>query len=273
MTKQQLPPVFILAGGQGTRYTEETSLKPKPMIEIGGIPLLLHIMRWYYSFGFNDFVICAGYKGWDIKQFFINYTFMCNHMVIDHRKSESEFPKALGKSFQQESWRIRVIDTGELTMTGARVAKAIDIISEADGFDDFALTYGDGVCDVDILKEYNFHLEMNKLGTILAVRPLARFGDLDVRDDFLVPRFIEKPEEKAGFINGGFFFFKKDFRRYLSNDEDCILERKPLEKLAKEKQLVAFKHLGFWQCMDTLRDKIKLQEMWETGNAPWKPKK
>lgn len=271
-------PVFILAGGMGTRISEETSIKPKPMIEVGGIPILLHLMRSYYSYGFNDFVICAGYKAWDIKKFFMTYDLQMNHLEIDHRSGGSrkideygnhEY-KVFGDNPQQENWRVRVIGTGLNTMTGGRVARAFDEVYKNEKFDDFAVTYGDGLCDVNIQNEFNFHKETNKIGTVLGVKNIARFGELDVGENNQLNGFVEKPESKQGFINGGFFLFKSSFRDYLSTDESTILERGPIEKLTKDNELMVYKHEGFWQCMDTLRDKIYLQELWDTNKAPWK---
>ena len=262
-------PVFILAGGLGTRLAEETQLKPKPMVEIGDLPILVHIMRWYYSHGFSDFVICAGYRSWDIKQFFLNYEFRVNHLQIDHRESRHTLPKAIGENSGQEHWRVRVIDTGNECMTGARIARAFDEIEKTESLSTFAVTYGDGVSNVNLKNELKFHHSHQKLGTVLGTLPSARFGELNVSQDHLVEGFLEKPESKLGFINGGFFFFEKEFRQYLSTDPSCIMERGPLEKLAKDNQLMMFKHTGFWQPMDTLRDKMHLQDLWDKGQAPW----
>lgn len=264
-------PIFLLAGGLGTRLSEETHLKPKPMLEVGEIPILVHIMRWYYSFGFNDFVICAGYRSWEIKQYFLDYEFRRNHLVIDHRASLNTPPKALGVNAEQEKWRVRVIDTGLETMTGGRIARAFDAVSETDSFDHFGVTYGDGLCDVNLHEELGFHVEHGKVGTVLGVHPTARFGELDVSAQGRVEGFLEKPESRQGLINGGFFFFKREFRNYLASDTSVILERKPLETLAKDQQLMMFRHSGFWHPMDTQRDKNYLQEIWEKGKAPWLP--
>jgi len=268
MTKSKVP-VFILAGGMGTRLSEETQLKPKPMVEIGDIPILLHIMRRYYAFGFNDFVICAGYRSWDIKEFFLNYEFRRNHVELDHRASEDRPAMAFGRNLEQEKWRVRVIDTGIDAMTGARVARAFDEVDRIEKIDTFALTYGDGLSDVNFNEQTSFHEHHGKIGTVLGVRPLARFGELDLGQDGRVMSFVEKPQGKEGLINGGFFFLKRKFRDYLSTDSDCILERKPLATLAQDKELMMFQHRGFWQPMDTLRDKTTLQELWESGKAPW----
>lgn len=266
-------PIFILAGGLGTRISEETHLKPKPMIEIGEIPMLAHIMRWYYSYGFNDFVICAGYRSWEVKQYFLNYEFRANHLLIDHRESRNAPPVSLGQNLGQEKWRIRVIDTGVESMTGARIARAFDAISETDKISTFGITYGDGVSDVNLENEFKFHTEHGKIGTVLGVVPSARFGELDLAENNRVQGFLEKPISKLGRINGGFFFFNQGFRKYLSTDPQCIMERQPLEQLAKDGELQMFKHSGFWQPMDTLRDKTYLQELWDSGKAPWVPQK
>ncbi len=262
-------PVFILAGGMGTRISEETSVRPKPMIEVGDIPILLHLMRYYYSWGFNDFVICAGYRAWDIKQYFLDYEFRPNHLQIDHRADTAAGPRPFGKSAAQERWRVRVIDTGLETMTGARVARAFDLVQAAEPFENFAVTYGDGLADVDLGAELAFHEKHGKLGTMLGVRPTARFGELEVGADGRVSSFLEKPEFKQSLVNGGYLMFRKEFRGYLSTESSCVLERAPLAKLASDQQLMMFRHEGFWKPMDTLRDKIELQAVWDSGKAPW----
>ncbi len=262
-------PVFILAGGLGTRISEETGTKPKPMIEIGEIPVLVHIMRSYYQQGFNDFVICAGYRSWEIKNFFLNYEFRMNHLLIDHRDNASELPTAFGRSVVQEKWRVRVLDTGLECMTGARVARAFDMVSTVQKIDQFALTYGDGLCDVNLQQEFLFHQKHEKIGTVLGVSPPGRFGVLGVKEDGRVEGFIEKPVDMQDVINGGFFFFNRSFRSYLSSDASCVLEREPMERLARDEQLMTFKHNGFWHPMDTLRDKTYLEKLWNTGKAPW----
>lgn len=271
MIQPQNVPVFILAGGLGTRISEETQFKPKPMIEIGEIPVLVHIMRWYYAHGFNDFVICAGYRSWEIKQFFLNYEFRANHLSIDHRENLKAPAAALGHNAGQEKWRIRVIDTGVECMTGGRIGRAFDEISKTDQFDNFAVTYGDGVSDVPLKKELDFHLDHQKIGTVLGVTPLARFGELEISPSGTVTGFLEKPEMNQGSINGGFFFFRKEFRKYISDEASLILERQPLAGLASAGELMMYKNPGFWQPMDTLRDKNHLQGLWDSGQAPWKP--
>lgn len=262
-------PVFILAGGMGTRLSEETDLKPKPMLEIGQIPVLLHLMRWYYSFGFDDFVICAGYRAWDISSYFLDYEFRRNNLVIDHRKSFHTPPGSVGQNADQEKWRVRVIDTGLHCMTGGRIARAFDIIEQEQNFSDFALTYGDGLSDVNLSEELKFHRTHGKLGTVLGVRPTARFGEMDCGPEGKVLSFLEKPESKQGIINGGFFFFKKEFRKYLKTESECILEKEPLTRLAQDDALRMHSHRGFWYPMDTQRDKIFLQGLWDSGKAPW----
>lgn len=265
-------PVFILAGGLGTRFSEETHLKPKPMIEVGELPILLHIMRWYYSFGFNDFVICAGYKSWEIKDYFLNYQYRQNHLVIDNRERHDEPGRCHGQESLHEKWRVRVVDTGLDTMTGGRLALAYDHASRDGEFDHFAVTYGDGLTDVDLAREFAFHVEHGRTGTMLGVPPASRFGEIALDDDGTALEFVEKPESKAGLINGGFFYFRKNFREYLAPKKELVLEKAPLEKIVADRQLKVFEHRGFWQCMDTLRDKNYLQQIWESGKAPWAPK-
>jgi glucose-1-phosphate cytidylyltransferase len=262
-------PVFILAGGLGSRLSEETYAKPKPMVEIGESPILLHIMRYYYSYGFNDFVICAGYRSWEIKNYFLSYQFRSDHLSIDHRTELANAPRSFGSTSGMEKWRVRVIDTGLNCSTGGRLARAFDEISGDQKIDDFAVTYGDGVSDVDLSRELGFHAKHGDLGTVLGVRPVARFGNLTVDPDGKVTNFMEKSQAHVGLINGGFFFFKNGFREYLDLDDECILEQAPLSKLASDQQLRVFEHTGFWHPMDTLRDKNQLAELWESGKAPW----
>jgi glucose-1-phosphate cytidylyltransferase len=271
MTMPENIPVFILAGGLGTRISEETQLKPKPMVEIGELPILVHIMRWYYAHGFNDFVICAGYRSWEIKQYFLNYKYRSNHLLIDHRSDLHNAPQTIGQNSAQEKWRIRVIDTGVDCMTGGRIARAFDEIAATESFEHFAITYGDGVSDVPLNEELDFHLMHGKIGTVLGATPMARFGELEITPDKKVTGFLEKPEMNQGSINGGFFFMRRNFREYLSTEASCILERKPLAALAQDGQLMMFKNTGFWHPMDTLRDKNYLQELWHSGKSPWAP--
>jgi glucose-1-phosphate cytidylyltransferase len=272
-------PVFILAGGLGTRISEETLVRPKPMIEIGGYPIILHIMRYYYSYGFNDFVVCAGYLSRMIKEYFKNYELQYDHLEIDHRGAASEEATSVRVSSvfssndkHQEKWRIRVLDTGASSMTGARIARAIDIIEKREDvrLSTFAVTYGDGLTDCNLDQELAFHHAHGGVGTVLGVRTVARFGELDCSDDGKVMGFLEKPAENQPLINGGYFFFNREFREYLSDDESCILEKEPLEKLSYDRLLYMYRHGGFWACMDTLRDKSHLQSLWDSGLCPWK---
>lgn len=275
MTRPSEIPVFILAGGLGTRLSEETHLKPKPMIEIGDSPILLHIMRWYYSFGFNDFIICAGYRASEIKQYFMTYEAQSNHLMIDHRRNDTAPPVVFGPDRYHENWRVRVIDTGVECMTGGRVGKALMVVQEharqlqEPPFEHFALTYGDGLSDVHLKRELDFHLEHQKIGTLLGVPPTSRFGELELRESDQVHGFREKPKTEGVYINGGFFFFRREFENYLSVSEALVLEQSPLSSLANDGHLVSYKHTGFWHPMDTLRDRNHLQSLWNSGNAPW----
>jgi glucose-1-phosphate cytidylyltransferase len=265
-------PVLILAGGLGTRLAEETTLRPKPMVEIGGIPILLHVMRYYYSFGFNDFVICAGHLSHMIKDYFSRYELIANHIEIDHRINPASQPKIFGHSAGQEKWRVRVIETGAEAMTGARVARALDTIACADGRvpECFGLTYGDGLTNTDLLSELSFHGQHGKIGTVLGVKPVARFGELAINEDLTVAGFVEKPASRHSYMNGGFFFFNGQFRKYLSAQASCVLEKEPLEKLSADGELKMWANLDFWQCMDNLRDKMYLQELWDSSSCPWR---
>lgn len=269
MNLQEKAPIFILAGGLGTRISEETMLKPKPMIEIGEIPILIHLMRSYYAYGFNDFVICSGYRSWEVKEYFLHYQFRLNHLMIDHRNSAQRPPSVVGENQDQESWRVRVIDTGLETMTGARIAKAFDIVSQDEKIENFGVTYGDGLSDINLTDEFEFHREHGRIGTLAGVPPVSRFGELDLNQSGQVRKFLEKPVGGTSLINGGFFFFNKEFRQYLTDDSSLVLEREPLEGLAGDGELMVYEHRGFWQCMDTLRDKNLLQTLWDSGAAPW----
>ena len=262
-------PVFILAGGLGTRLSEETYLKPKPMVEIGDIPLLVHIMRWYYSYGFDDFVICAGYRGFEIKNYFLTYRHHFENLDIDYRTPNATTPKSFSHAERaSEKWRVRVVDTGNVTFTGGRLARAFDEISKHQKIDDFALTYGDGLCNVDLDSELEFHRSHQRIGTVMTVRPRSRFGELQIEADHAVS-FLEKPADRQPAVNGGYFFFQNGFRKYLSTDEACILERQPLEKLAQDRQLMVYRHNDFWIPIDTMSDKNSVQSIWNSGNVPW----
>lgn len=249
----------ILAGGLGTRITEETSLRPKPMIEIGGKPVLWHILKTYSHHGINDFVICLGYKGYMVKEYFANYFLHTSDITFDLSRNQMEVHHR-----HTEPWRVTLVDTGESTQTGGRLKRAGEYLDS----DTFCFTYGDGLSDVDIGAQLAFHHERNTLATICAVQPPGRFGALDL-DGNRITRFSEKPQGDGSWINGGFFVLEPGVMRYIDGD-DTIWERDPLEGLARDGQLSAYTHAGFWQPMDTLRDKIKLEELWQSGSAPWK---
>lgn len=271
MSKRAVPsqvPVFILAGGFGTRISEESQFRPKPMIEIGGDPILLHIMRSYYRFGFNDFVILAGYRSWDIKQYFMTYGFRKANLEIDHRTDVNSPAAVFGADADQENWRVRVIDTGTESLTGSRIARGLDLLKD-ESFEQFAVTYGDGVSDVELDKQLDEHLQSGKIGTVLGVHPGARFGELSIGGNNSVSDFSEKPKNQSDWINGGFFFFNRKFREYLSSDSDCVLEKAPLRDLARLGQLTMYQHTGFWHSMDTLRDKNLLEALVQENKAPW----
>lgn len=251
--------VVILAGGLGTRLSEETVVKPKPMVEIGGKPILWHIMKIFSSYGFNDFIICLGYKGYIIKEYFANYFLHMSDVTIDIKSNKTVIHQT-----HSEPWKISLIDTGDETMTGGRVKRVQNYIGDST----FMLTYGDGVSDVNIKKLLDFHKQQGRIGTLTAIRPAGRFGVLELKNA-QVTTFLEKPQGEGGYINGGFFVFEPQLFDYLAEDS-TILERTPLETLAKTGQLNAFKHEGFWYPMDTLRDKNYLENLWITGKAPWK---
>lgn len=252
--------VVLLAGGLGTRLAEETDVKPKPMVEIGGHPILWHIMQGYASHGFNEFVVALGYKGEVIKQYFLNFFAANCNLAVDLGTGNVSYDAR-----RRTDWKIHLLDTGRDTMTGGRVARLKHILSTAGTF---MLTYGDGVCDVDIKALLDFHRRHGRIATVTAVRPPARFGSMRFEGD-QVTSFEEKPQTGEGWINGGFFVFEPALFDYLDGDES-VLEKHPLERLASDGELMAFKHEGFWQCMDTIRDKSWLQEMWQSGRAPWK---
>lgn len=252
----------ILAGGLGTRISEESHLKPKPLIEIGGKPILWHIMKIYSHYGFNDFVICCGYKGHLIKEYFAQYFLHEADITFDFTKGNGNQQIIHGHS--AEPWRVTLVDTGLHTMTGGRVKRVQKYI----GDEPFMLTYGDGVADVDIRRLVDFHQEQGKLATLTAVQPSGRFGVLSL-NGATVSRFAEKPAGDGSWINGGFFVMQPEVFDYLVGD-DTVLEKEPLEQLARDGLLTAYKHEGFWQPMDTMRDKVKLDEMWRSGNAKWR---
>ena len=251
---------IILAGGLGSRLAEETYLRPKPMIEIGGKPILWHIMKMYSYYGINDFIICCGYKGYVIKEYFANYFLHMSDVTFDMSNNQMKVHKK-----DAEDWKVTLIDTGEETQTGGRLKRLTDYLKNEKNF---CFTYGDGVSDIDISNSINFHIEHKKLVTITAVQTPSRYGSL-VCDDNKVTKFIEKPEESDNFINGGFFILSNKVLD-LIKDDNTSWEEGPLNYLAQKNEVMAFKHRGFWQCMDTVRDKNKLEQLWARNSAPWK---
>lgn len=252
--------VVILCGGMGTRLREETEYKPKPLIEIGGKPILWHIMKTYAGYGLKDFVLCLGYKGDMIKKYFIDYEILNNDFTINLTTNKiSTYYKGY-----DHDWKVTLSDTGELAQTGARTKRIEKYIVN----DIFMLTYGDGVANIDISKLLEFHKSHGKIGTITGVHSSSKFGELNVRDDSVI-KFIEKPQND-GYINGGFFVFNKKFFKYLNNRDDCTLEKEPLENLARDGELKIYKHNDFWHCMDTYRDFVYLNNIWNSGSPPWK---
>jgi glucose-1-phosphate cytidylyltransferase len=252
--------VVILAGGLGTRISEETYLRPKPMIEIGSMPILWHIMKIYSTHGFNDFVICCGYKGYVIKEYFANYFLHMSDVTIDMANNQMEVHQK-----KAEPWKITLVDTGDDSMTGGRIKRVKDYLKNENVF---FLTYGDGVSDVDISASLAFHEKHGKLATITAVQPPGRYGVLSMQGQS-VTGFAEKPAGKAGLINGGFFVLSPKCLD-LIDDDFISWEHEPLVHLAQSGELMAYEHNGFWQPMDTLRDKNLLEDLWSSGNAPWK---
>jgi glucose-1-phosphate cytidylyltransferase len=248
----------ILAGGLGTRISEESVSRPKPMIEIGGRPILWHIMKMYSSHGINDFVICCGYKGYLIKEYFANYFLHMSDVTIDMSSNGIEVHHK-----KAEPWKVTLVDTGETTQTGGRLRRVKDYIDH-----DFCMTYGDGVGSVDISALIKFHQSHGKMATMTAVQPPGRFGALEI-DGTQINSFLEKPQGDGGWINGGFFVLNPQVLSFIDGDE-TLWEKQPLESLAKQGQLQSYFHSGFWQPMDTLRDKNHLEELWASGNAPWR---
>lgn len=253
--------VVILAGGFGTRISEESHLKPKPMIEIGGRPILWHIMKNYSHYGFNDFIICLGYKAYCIKEYFAHYFLHEADITFDFRMSNQQFVH----NHHAEAWKVTLVNTGLNTMTGGRVKR----IQEYIGKESFMLTYGDGVSNVDIRKLVDCHTSHGKLATVTSVQPAGRFGALNLSDQNVVQGFQEKPQGDGGWVNGGFFVLQPEVFDYIE-DDNTIFERAPMEKLAQNNELVAYKHGGFWQPMDTMRDKDYLENLWQKNKAPWK---
>jgi len=251
--------VLILAGGYGTRLSEETDIRPKPMIEIGGKPILWHIMKSYSHYGYNDFVILLGYKGYSVKEYFANYYLHQSDITFDIKNGKMEV-----HNNSSEPWKVTLLDTGMDSMTGGRIKRAKKFI----GDEAFMLTYGDGVSDVNISELVEFHKKNNKQVTVTAIKPAGRFGVLDLNSN-LVTKFIEKPAGDGNWINGGFMVCQPEILDLIES-EQTIFEKYPLETLAKKEEILAYKHNGFWQCMDTLRDKNFLNELWHKNQAPWK---
>jgi glucose-1-phosphate cytidylyltransferase len=252
--------VVILAGGLGTRISEETSTRPKPMVEIGGKPILWHIMKLYGHYGLTDFVVCLGYKGYFIKEYFANYFLHMSDVTFDLKKNQMQVHQNTS-----EPWTVTLVDTGDATMTGGRLKRVADHL---DG-ESFCFTYGDGVGDVDIRALLEFHRQHGAAATLTAIQPPGRFGVIEMQENEQVAGFSEKPHGEGGWINGGFFVLNRSVLELIEGDA-TVWEREPLEQLAAAGQLRAFRHDGFWQPMDTLRDKILLEELWASGAAPWK---
>ncbi|MEX3951330.1 glucose-1-phosphate cytidylyltransferase [Paraburkholderia sp. EG287B] len=251
---------IILAGGLGTRISEDTANRPKPMIEIGGKPILWHIMKIYSAYGVNDFVICCGYKGYVIKEYFANYFLHMSDVTFDMRTNEMKVHQQYA-----EPWKVTLVDTGESTMTGGRLRRVKDFVKDEESF---CFTYGDGLSNININTLTEYHRQRGTLATLSATYPPGRFGALDIREN-KVSSFKEKPKGDGGMINGGFFVLSPKVIDLIPDDQ-CIWEREPLEQLAGSGQLSAYEHEGFWQPMDTLRDKNYLEELWQSGKAPWK---
>lgn len=253
--------VLILAGGFGTRLSEETDLRPKPMVEIGDKPILWHIMKTYSHFGFNDFVVLLGYKGYYIKEYFANYFLHQSDVTINLKTNKIEV-----HNNESEPWKVTLIDTGVNTMTGGRIKRAQKIV----GKHPFMLTYGDGVSDVDIKDLVKYHKSHKRFLTMTSVQPDGRFGSVEIASDNKVAKFLEKPRGDGSWINGGFFVCQPEVFDYITEGDDSVWERAPMERLARDGQIYTYKHNGFWKCMDTLKDKYDLIKMWGTGSAPWK---
>ena len=249
----------ILAGGLGTRLAEETSVRPKPMVEIGGKPVLWHILKLYSHHGINDFVICLGYKGYVIKEYFANYFLHMSDVTFDLAQNRMEV-----RQQHCEPWRVTLVDTGDQTQTGGRLKRVADYLDDGT----FCMTYGDGVSNVDVSSLIEFHKKQKRLATLTAVQPAGRFGAIDIVDK-RITRFEEKPQGDGSWINGGFFVLEPEALKYIDSDATAW-EREPLEALARDKQISAYTHEGFWQPMDTLRDKLKLEDLWQANQAPWK---
>ncbi len=251
----------ILAGGLGTRLSEETTLRPKPMVEVGGKPILWHIMKIYYSQGINDFVICCGYKGYVIKEYFANYLLHMSNVTIDIKQNKIDIHQN-----SAEPWRVCLVDTGDGSGTGGRIKRIQSYLDN----ETFCLTYGDGVSDIDVQSLLEFHRSQNALATLTAVQPPGRYGAFSLANDqYKIAHFREKPKGDGAWVNGGFFALEPAIMRYIDGDA-VFWEAEPLSRLAEDGELAAYRHYGYWQAMDTLRDKHVLEELWQSGNAPWK---
>lgn len=256
-------PVFLLCGGLGTRLREETETRPKPMVPVGGKPILWHIMRSYSAYGFKRFILCLGYKAEVVKSYFLQYSSLNSDFTVELSHNNVHVHSVE----HDDDWMVTLADTGELTMTGARVARAASrYLGNAEHF---AVTYGDGLTDCHLADEYQAHLTSGMTGTVLGVNPPSRFGELRIAEDDAVTEFEEKPEFTEKWINGGYFFFQRDFLDYLSFDESCVLEKTPLVNLARDGRLRVHRHRGFWACMDTQRDREYLDKLWSSGSPPW----
>lgn len=253
--------VVILCGGLGTRLREETEFRPKPMVPVGGQPILWHIMKIFAARGHREFILCLGYKGEVIKDYFRNYHWNTSDVTL---KLGARPEVRYHTNHDEEDWTVTLMDTGANTQTGGRLRRALQHIKD----ERFLMTYGDGLSDTDINKQIRQHEAMGRIATVTAIRPASRFGELEIEDG-LVTGFREKPETESGFVNGGFFVFERSIEDYLGGDE-CVLEREPLERLACDGQIASYQHSGFWQCMDTYREQQILEKMWVSGTAPWK---
>lgn len=253
--------VVLLAGGLGTRLSEETVLKPKPMVEIGGMPILWHIMKIYSSYGFNEFIVCLGYKGYVIKEFFSNYFLHKSDVTIDLKNNSVEVHDS-----QAEPWKITLVDTGNDSMTGGRIKRIQPYVNN----ETFMLTYGDGVGNIDIKKLTEYHKHHGKICTVTSVQPQGRFGALNILSDSTVHSFFEKPKGDGSWINGGYFVCEPQIFDYIKDGDSTVWEQGPMEVIAQNGQMSAFKHMGFWRPMDTLKDKRDLNDMWRENKAPWK---
>lgn len=254
--------VVILCGGEGTRLKEETEFKPKPMVKIGGFPILWHIMKLYSHYGFKDFVLCLGYKGDVIRRYFLNHELMNRDFTISLKGGK----KTVHDGGDVDDWNITLAETGAKAMTGARIKKIEKYVNN----DEFMLTYGDGLSDVNINNLLEHHQKSKTIGTLTGVNPQSRFGLIKTDDQDIVTEFVEKPVLYDEYVNGGFCIFKKDIFDYVNTEDSCVFETRPLRELAEKKQLSVYKHKGFWHCMDTYRDYLDLNKKWDSGKAPWK---